>query len=156
MFYNPSDYPFLKPIKDHWLYIRKEYELMKYAHIPWREKIHNGGWFVIGLKFQGQDLPEKEKAPVTSALCDAIPGIQTYGFSIMKPGCEITPHEGYTGEVLRAHLGLHTNPNSQIEVSGEKRGWSMGELLVFDDTHTHSAWNRGVNDRVILLLDFLK
>ena len=155
MFYK-SYYSFLKPLKDHWLYIRNEYELLKHSPTLWHEGIHNGGWYVIGLKFQGQDLPEKDKAPVTSALCDAIPGIQTYGFSIMKPGCEIHPHHGYTDEVYRAHLGLYTNPHSGLQVEDYVHIWRNGELFMFDDTKLHSAWNRGGTDRVILLIDFLK
>lgn len=155
-FFNPDDFPALPPLADHWESIRAEFDAIEDRDIPWPEPIHNGLWTVIGLRFQDRDLPAKALCPITSTLCDAIPGLQTCGFSIMRPGCEITPHEGYTSTVLRAHLGLYTNPDSGLKVGDEERSWSAGELLVFDDTAMHSAWNRGETSRVILLLDFRK
>ena len=143
-------------LQAHWENIRNEYDLLKNDHVAWHEPIHNGNWFVIGFKYQGQDLPIKSKAPITSKLCESIPNIHTYGFSIMKPGCEITPHIGYTDKVLRVHLGLYTNERASIRVEDETYTWKDGELFSFEDTKLHSAWNHGDRDRVVLLIDFLK
>ena len=143
-------------LQAHWMQIRDEYDQIKNDRVSWHEPIHNGGWYVIGFKYQGKDLPEKSKAPLTTKLCEAIPGVYTFGFSIMKPNCEIIPHIGYSGDVLRVHLGLYTNPQASIKVDGEKYTWEDGQLFVFDDTKVHSAWNRGDKDRVILLVDYLK
>jgi len=156
MFFNPELFPTLLPLKDHWMGIRNEYDLLKQTAIKWHESIHNGKWDVVGLQFQGHELPGIDHAPVTSKLCKSISGIHTFGFSILRSGCEITPHRGYTGEVLRAHLGLYTNPRATLSVNGESRTWQDGELLVFDDTELHSACNHGTHDRVVLLIDFYK
>ena len=150
------DFTFLESLEQSWEAILAEYRALQSQQVSWPEPIHNGLWHVIGLKFQNRELPHKAFAPVTSKLCEAIPGITTYGFSIMKPGCEITPHVGYTDAVLRGHLGLVTNPQSGISVAGQTRVWEPGKAFVFDDTMLHSAWNRGSQDRVILLFDFMR
>jgi len=143
----------LLSLSTHWEQIRDEYDRISSEAISWPEPIHNGKWFVIGLRFQGQNLEAQHKAPITSRLCSSIPGAVTFGFSVMRPGCVIASHTGYSKAVLRAHLGIYTNPSAAIEVSGEERKWKAGQLLMFDDTQPHSAWNRGVDDRVLLLVD---
>ncbi|MEI6416693.1 MAG: aspartyl/asparaginyl beta-hydroxylase domain-containing protein [Verrucomicrobiota bacterium] len=156
-FLDTTNFPFLRPLEEHWKTIREEYDTMASQATQWHEPIHNGKWNVIGFRFQDQDLPEnKIKAPFTSSLCDAIPRIHTYGFSIMESGCEIEPHVGYTNEVLRGHLGLYSNPATALQVGEEARTWKEGEIFVFDDTTLHSAWNRGESKRVILLFDFYR
>ncbi|HLB33114.1 MAG: hypothetical protein A3F67_07410 [Verrucomicrobia bacterium RIFCSPHIGHO2_12_FULL_41_10] len=156
-FLNSNAFTFLYPLEDYWKEIRAEYDAMASSSVKWQEPIHNGKWDVIGFRFLDQDLPEnKLRAPITSAICDSIPGIHTYGFSIMKPGCEIHPHVGYSNKVLRGHLGLYSNPHSALKVGEDIRGWKEGEVFVFDDTTLHSAWNRGETTRVILLFDFDK
>jgi len=156
-FLSVTDFPFLRPLKEGWERIRAEYDVLASGAVQWHEPIHNGKWSVIGFRFQDQDLPKnKIKAPFTASLCDAIPGIHTYGFSIMEPGCEIEPHVGYTNAVLRGHLGLYFNADAALQVGEEIRTWKEGEIFVFDDTTLHSAWNRGPSKRVILLFDFYR
>ena len=41
-----------------------------------------------------------------------------------------------------------------ISVGGDVRSWSEGGSLVFDDSHSHFAWNRSTEDRVVLFVDF--
>ncbi len=156
-FLSISDFSFLRPLEEHWKGIRAEYDALASGAVQWHEPIHNGKWNVIGFRFQGQDFSEnKSKAPLTASLCDAIPRIHTYGFSIMEPGCKIEPHVGYTNKVLRGHLALYSNPVAALQVGEEVRTWKEGEIFVFDDTTLHSAWNRGSSKRVILLFDFYR
>lgn len=155
-FYDPQTFPALSALAERWQEIRAEYDALCSEAEPWPEPIHNGKWSVIGMRFQDEDLERRARAPITAALCDAIPGIHTYGFSVMQPGCSITPHYGYTDKVLRAHLGLYTNDQCALNVMGEQRTWKDGEWIVFDDSLCHAAWNKGDTVRVILLLDILK
>ena len=154
-FISATDFSFLQPLEHHWQQIREEYDAIASSSVKWHEPIHNGKWNVIGFRFQGEDILEnQERALITSSLCAQIPGIHTYGFSIMEPGCEIHPHVGYTNEVLRGHLGLYCNPLAGLQVGNDVRSWKEGEVFIFDDTTLHSAWNRGKTQRVILLFDF--
>jgi beta-hydroxylase len=152
-FINPSPLTIFSPLTEHWIEIRDEYDRVIPDTTSWHESIHNGRWDVIGLRFQGLDLVSLDYAPTTYSLCSVIPGIDTFGFSILRPGCEIIPHRGYSNKLIRIHLGLYTNGNAKIRVGNQEASWHDGELLIFDDTQVHSAWNHGNNDRVILLLD---
>jgi beta-hydroxylase len=156
MFHDHNNFPWTASLIEHWRDIRSEYDRIATQTIPWPEAIHNGLWSVFGIVQQGRDLNVKHLTPMTANVCDVIPGIHTYGFSILKPGCEIRTHKGYTSKVLRCHLGLYTDPNAAIMVADETSSWQDGKVLVFDDTKHHSAWNRGSADRVILLIDFMK
>ena len=102
---------------------------------------------------------------------EQIPGLTTAGFSALAPDTYIKPHVGYTGEVLRCHLGLITPKRSSNGLSrehpmplincGMRVGdimytWSPGKAFVFDDTEEHEAFNYGDRTRFILLIDFKK
>jgi beta-hydroxylase len=154
-YYNPNDFPFLLPLKENWEKIRLEYIKIQSNKILWHQDIHNGKWDVIKLRFEGKNLPILNEVPTLIEICSN-PIFYTFGFSIMRSGAEIYPHEGISNKLLRAHLTLYSNDMCGLLVEDKKYIWKEGELIVFDDTLTHSAWNRGSTDRVILLLDFFK
>ena len=53
-----------------------------------------------------------------------------------------------------AHLPLVVPPGCALHVLGEEpHAWREGEVMVFDDTFEHEAWNRSGELRVILLMD---
>lgn len=139
------------------------------------------GWNVFGLyAFNKKRSENCALCPRTTALIEAFPlQVRTAAFSILAPGAHILPHTGYLGysdRVLRCHLGLHVPEAASVPAgfapakwdedtldaragcflrAGDERwGWRDGQLLVFDDTHVHEAWNNSNEERVILLLDF--
>ena len=148
-------------------------------------KVTDGeGWNVFGLyAFNKKRTDNCKLCPLTAGVIEAFPyQVRTAAFSILVPGAHILPHSGYVGysdRVLRCHLGLQIpkgagvgsefKPTSWSEADAlkpregcflragdEKWGWDDGELLVFDDTHVHEAWNFTQEERVILLLDFTR
>lgn len=159
MFLNSPEYPFIKDLEDGAFEILKEYRLLSSSSLKsWHEKhLYNRDWKVFGFYAFGKRI-EKNCAfcPDTVRRLEKIPGLMTAGFSILKPGTIIKPHRGYSGAVLRCHLGLVTPHGAAIRVAGETRSWKAGECLIFDDTSLHEAWNLGDSDRVVLLIDFLK
>ena len=74
----------------------------------------------------------------------------------MAPGSHIAPHHGWVTTVYRAHLGLVVPGKCALRVGDEVRSWQEGEVLVFDDTAEHEAWNRSDHTRTVLLFDFLR
>jgi aspartate beta-hydroxylase len=74
-------------------------------------------------------------------------------FSRLSPGARIPPHTGVLNARLICHLPLIVPPDCGFRVGGETRQWKEGELLVFDDTVEHEAWNDSDEDRVILIFD---
>ena len=74
-------------------------------------------------------------------------------FSRLSPGARIPPHAGMLNARLICHLPLIVPPGCGFRVGGETREWKEGQLLVFDDTVEHEAWNDGTSDRIILIFD---
>lgn len=157
MFEPLDDFPYLEAVCTGWPAIRGELDAIDgHAFLSWPETaIYTGDWSVFPLyRFGEKVVTTCTICPQTTELIEDIPGMVTAGFSRMAPGTHITPHAGYTDQVLRFHLGLMGGEDCGLRVGSEIRGWQPGSAFVFDDTQEHEAWNRGSEDRVVLLLDF--
>lgn len=101
-----------------------------------------------------------ERCPVTSAalesieLCDIADHAPEICFSLLAPGTHILPHYGVTNARVVMHLPLVVPPDCALNVIGAgAHAWREGELMMFDDTFQHEAWNRSQTPRLILLMD---
>lgn len=75
-------------------------------------------------------------------------------FSKLAPNTRIPPHNGLMNTRLICHLPLIVPPGcGALRVGNEERPWVEGELLIFDDSIEHEAWNNSDRDRVILLFE---
>lgn len=75
-------------------------------------------------------------------------------FSRLKPNTHIPPHNGMVNTRLICHLPLIVPERcGELRVGNERRPWVEGELLIFDDSMLHEAWNTSSSDRVVLLFD---
>jgi len=75
-------------------------------------------------------------------------------FSVLKPGTKILPHFGVTNTRAVMHLPLIVPPGCALNIIGVgEHHWREGELVMFDDTFEHEAWNNADSPRVILLMD---
>ncbi len=74
-------------------------------------------------------------------------------FSRLAPGTHIQPHHGMLNTRLICHLPLIVPDGCALRVGAETRPWVEGELLIFDDSFEHEAWNRGSSDRTVLLFE---
>ncbi|OHD07616.1 MAG: hydroxylase [Sphingopyxis sp. RIFCSPHIGHO2_12_FULL_65_19] len=74
-------------------------------------------------------------------------------FSRLAPGTHIQPHHGLLNTRLICHLPLVVPDGCGLRVGAETRSWCEGEMLIFDDSFEHEAWNRGASDRTILLFE---
>jgi len=147
-----------------------------------KERKEGEGWNVFGLyAFGKKHVTNCEKCPITAKVVENLPyKVTTAAFSLLTPNSHIVPHTGYVGysdRVFRCHLGLIVPPkkkrsenrifdpqpfdifspvyeNCRLRAANKWWDWEDGELLVFDDTLTHEAWNYTDMTRVILLLDF--
>ena len=88
------------------------------------------------------------------ALCRVKAKAPEVCFSVLRPGSKIMPHYGVTNTRLVMHLPLVVPADCALNVLGdEPQYWREGELLMFDDTFQHEAWNNSNHSRVILLMD---
>lgn len=74
--------------------------------------------------------------------------------SVIRPQSTIMPHYGVTNTRLVMHLPLLIPGDCALHiVDGEAHYWKEGELMLFDDTYQHGAWNHTDQPRLIVLMD---
>ena len=75
-------------------------------------------------------------------------------FSVIRPQSTIVAHYGVTNTRLVMHLPLIVPRDCALDIIGARaHHWQEGELMMFDDTFQHGAWNRSDEPRLILLMD---
>ena len=74
-------------------------------------------------------------------------------FSLLRPGAHIRPHHGLFNFRLICHLPLIVPPDCALRVGNHVRSWREGELLIFDDSIEHEAWNQSSQLRAVLLFE---
>lgn len=98
-----------------------------------------------------------EKVPTIKAITERFGPAQLDRFelflSVLEPGTHIPPHFGGVNVKLTLHLPLVIpEGDTAIRVDAEARRWKDGEMMIFDDTYDHEAWNRTTQPRAVLLL----
>jgi beta-hydroxylase len=160
MFLDPARFPFTPILESAWPDIRAEYEAVRDRLVDWRgTSLYKEGWKVFGL----HDFPDGKPLEDNLALCPrtaaavrrCFPRHGVVGFSTLRPGTAVAPHEGYPSPFVRCHLALIVpEGDCALRVGDETRRWAEGRVLIFDDHVMHSAWNRTPFERAILLVDF--
>jgi aspartate beta-hydroxylase len=74
-------------------------------------------------------------------------------FSLLRPGARIPPHHGFTNARLICHLPLIVPPQCALRVGNETRSWTEGEVVLFDDSIEHEAWNSSNEPRIVMIFD---
>jgi aspartyl/asparaginyl beta-hydroxylase (cupin superfamily) len=117
-------------------------------------------WSAFYLVKDGAEVREHAaRCPATMAALSQLPlcriGARTPSilFSALRPGARIRPHHGFTNARLICHLPLIVPRDCALRVGNETHAWREGELVVFDDSMEHEAWNLSNELRVVLLFD---
>ncbi len=120
----------------------------------------NPDWSAYFLWKHGKRIEEHaRRCPATMAALDVAPQIRVANrapaamFSALKPHTHIPAHNGATNCRLTVHLPLIVPDNCRFRVGNHVRQWTPGELLIFDDTIEHEAWNDSDHLRVVLIFD---
>jgi aspartyl/asparaginyl beta-hydroxylase (cupin superfamily) len=100
-----------------------------------------------------------QRAPITTALVEKVPGLVTACFSVLEAGGHIPRHYGMTKGMLTYHLALkvpaeRAQCRMTIEEADELHvmSWEEGQSFLFDDMYNHEVWNETNEDRYILLI----
>ena len=120
----------------------------------------NPDWSAYFLWHHGKPVEQHiARCPQTMAVLETVPQIAIRNrapaafFSALKPHTHIPPHHGATNCRLTVHLPLIIPPGCALQVGNHVREWIPGELLIFDDTMQHAAWNNSDQLRVVLIFD---
>ncbi len=131
---------------------------VKFASNPFLnfiEDIYNGTWTTFSLYSFGYLNKEVESHfPETLKLLKNIPGLETAMYSLLEPGTHITPHRGYSKNILRCHVGLTSKQDAYLRVGEIKLTWDEGSVFIFDDTEEHEVLHSGNSPRLAFIVDF--
>lgn len=126
----------------------------------WAELNHSRQWTSFHLYRAGKPVPQNiERCPKTAEALKLIDAVHLAGtcpnvmFSVLQPKAKIPPHHGESNARLVAHLPLVVPENCLFRVGYDNRRWVEGEVLIFDDTIEHEAWNDSDEIRVVMLFD---
>jgi aspartyl/asparaginyl beta-hydroxylase (cupin superfamily) len=120
----------------------------------------NPDWSAFYVVKQGQRVEENiARCPATFAAIEALgedarpAPAHSVLFSRLAPGAAIPPHHGQLNTRLICHLPLIIPERCGFRVGNDVREWRQGELLVFDDTIEHEAWNASSEERFVLIFE---
>ena len=123
--------------------------------------LDNPDWSTCYLTDRGQPIAERvARAPVTFQtlntkvpLCRIGSRAPSIMFSLLRAHAQIAPHTGMINTRFVCHLPLIVPRGCGFRVGEETRAWRVGELMVFDDSVEHEAWNNSEQDRLVLIFD---
>ena len=128
-----------------------------YDHLSVDPEVIRGWKNLFFFRDYRPDAALLAKVPSLAALVERFGPAQLDRFelflSVLEPGTHIPAHFGGANIKLTLHLPLWVPEGDLgLRVDGETRIWKDGEMLVFDDTFEHDAWNRTAKPRAVLLL----
>ncbi len=123
--------------------------------------LDNPDWSTCYLTDQGQPIAERVAlARQTYDIIDSQVPLCRIGtrapsimFSLLRPRSRIPAHTGMINTRFVCHLPLVVPPECGFRVGPKTREWQVGQLLVFDDSVEHEAWNNSGEDRLVLIFD---
>jgi hypothetical protein len=104
------------------------------------------------------DTKRLQRCPYIQRVLSTFQG-SLFAVRLMKlaPGSSIRPHADHDlaaeNETVRIHIPVMTNPDVDFRLNGERVTLREGECWYLRLSDTHSVVNRGVTDRVHLVLD---
>jgi aspartate beta-hydroxylase len=126
----------------------------------WADLNQSTDWSAFHLIKDGVRVAgNADRCPQTMAILDAVPQphqpqrTPVALFSCLKPKTRIPPHMGVSNVRLLVHLPLVVPEGCGFRVGSQTRQWRVGEILVFDDTIEHEAWNNSDALRSVLIFD---
>jgi beta-hydroxylase len=169
-FIDPRDVPGLEILRQNWEVIRDEALAVMAGNVeipplgrisPDHRRIApDQAWKSFFFYAYGYtSLENRSRCPRTAAVIDKVPDVVVAFYSIFDTQTRIPPHHGVTKAMLNVHLGLSVPLDKDacaIRVEGSVRHWEEGELLVFDETNRHEAWNEAIQPRIVLFLQVMR
>ena len=144
-------------------FVSEALELVDDDFEPWIDtNAYEGAWRVHPVSLAHGDGPEvydlaanRARCPQTARVFDGLPRIHIASISRLMPGTRLPLHTDYPKHgVLRIHIGLRGYEGAWLELPEGRLQLEPGELLIFDHSVPHSAWNEGSEPRDIVLVDY--
>jgi aspartyl/asparaginyl beta-hydroxylase (cupin superfamily) len=117
-----------------------------------------GGWWRAGVLIARRRPrpPLADLFPTAVRALLGVPDLLSAMVSVLGPGAELPAHTGDNAGALNFLLGVVTPPGAGHSIEDQPVDLDEGELVVFDDTLLHAAWNRSDEPRVLIIGDILR
>lgn len=122
--------------------------------------LENEDWSSFELSQGGEFVPDRTAlCPDTYDALKDLPLCRIKGraptpmFSRLSPGKRIPPHTGMINVRYICHLPLIIPGAGALRVGHTTKSWTEGEVMAFDDSVEHEAWNDADKDRLVLIFD---
>lgn len=172
-FYEPRDYAWTSSLLAAEAAIREEFLALKsnrnlftpYIHATGNSPINpdhplldNEDWSAMHIVKNGVvDQEVARRMPTVLKALEGAPLERVAGrgptilVSRLAPGSKIGAHTGYLNTRLTCHLPIVIPGQCGIRVGNETRHWRSGEMLMFNDSIDHEAWNDSAEERYVLI-----
>eukprot|EP01041_Mallomonas_annulata_P005673 gene5673-11451_t len=102
-----------------------------------------------------------EHCPRTAALLKQIPNLRTALYSRLGPNTLVSSHRGWAdlaNHVLRSHCCVNIPGGGLcgLIVDEEECIHKQGDIIIFDDSKYHRAFNKSGEERVVLIVDIVR
>lgn len=146
------------PIRQEWdAFVAAGHTLPRIEDLIQESQGNDGAWRAGLLVSRGQSVNAlAHHFPATLAALAAIPGIWSALWSVLEPGTELPEHVGPNAGVLRLHLGVDCPGDTALRVGRITTPYSNAQVILFDDTAPHAAWNRSDKPRTTLFCEVLR
>jgi hypothetical protein len=172
-FYEPTDYEWTQKLIAAEAQIREEFKALRAQPRAFTPYIHAAGnvpvdrnnplldnedWSAVHIQKNGvvnEDIAALMPS-VLEALSDApLEEIDQRGPTVLvsrlAAGARIPPHTGYLNTRLTCHLPIIIPEHCGLRCGNETRHWRSGEMLMFNDSIDHEAWNESAEERFVLI-----
>ena len=117
-------------------------------------------WKIFGLVLWGEILDFSKHCPKTMDLLSRLSNLHIINacFSCLEAGSNTLRHRDSNHTYYRCHIPLMVpKGNCCLQVEESIRMWTindkLSDLIVFDDTKWHQAWNLTQENRINLIVD---
>jgi len=162
-FHSNEDLPWCAELKGHWAEIRAELHSHLDETALWvpgayaaSNKAYAPDWKISGV-LVADTWKDDGRWSITQGIIRQLKCITPFEvfFARMPPHSTIAAHSDNLNYILTSHLALDLEAGMcSIRVGNQERDWEEGEILVFDTTYIHSAWNDSSRNRYVLVLRF--
>lgn len=112
-------------------------------------------WKVYTLYYKGYKFFYNKHCEKTLSILKKT-NVVNAGFSLFYPGTITTVHKGNTPYTFRSHLGIDVPSSCEFKIENKYLSVKNGEMNFFPADLEHQAWNKSNENRIILILDFLR
>lgn len=162
-FHSTEGLPWVTELRQHWTEIRDELRQHLDDSSVWvpgayaeSNAAYGPTWRIAGV-LTADKWEDKGVFKATQRILKRLPGVVPFEifFARLPAGGVIAPHSDNLSYILTSHLALELEAGKCVmKVGNYEKPWEEGQVMIFDTTWIHEAWNHSSRNRYVLVLRF--